>query len=75
MKNVTITLEEELARWARIWAARHERSLSRMIGEILRREMEEELGYEAAKAAFLSRQPKPLKVSGRYPSREELHER
>jgi plasmid stability protein len=26
MKNVTINLDEEVARWARVWAARHDTS-------------------------------------------------
>jgi len=49
MKNVTLTLEEEIAGWARIWPAQHEKSLSRMIGKILEHEMEEELTHELAK--------------------------
>ena len=76
MKNVTITLPEEVARWARIYAAKHETSVSRMLGEILRQRMLEEEGYEASKHSFLSRKPVRLKRKGqRYPSRDELHER
>lgn len=37
MKNVTITLEESLARWARIEAARAGKSLSRYIADTLAR--------------------------------------
>jgi hypothetical protein len=36
MKNVTITIEEDVARWARIRAAEEETSLSRRVGEMLR---------------------------------------
>jgi hypothetical protein len=36
MKNVTITLDEKVARWARIRAAEEETSLSRLVGEMLR---------------------------------------
>jgi plasmid stability protein len=36
MKNVTITLDEEVARWARILAAEHNKSVSRLVGEMLR---------------------------------------
>ena len=75
MKNVTITLEEEVARWARIWAARHERSLSRMVADLLRSHMEADEGYEAAMKSFLNRPPKRLKKRGTYPARDELHER
>jgi plasmid stability protein len=35
MKNVTITLPEDTARWLRIKAAEDDRSVSRWIGELL----------------------------------------
>ncbi len=35
MRNVTITLPEDLARWVRIQAAEDERSVSRWIAELL----------------------------------------
>ncbi len=75
MKNVTITLDEEVARWARILAAREEKSVSRLLGEVLREKMLAERGYDAAMKAYLSRKAKPLKKSGGYPSRDELHDR
>jgi len=75
MKNVTITLSEDVARWARIFAAQHETSVSRLLGDMLRRRMEEEEGYEIAMKAFLGRKPKVLKKGGTYPQREDLHER
>ena len=75
MKNVTITLTEEVARWARIWAARHDMSLSRFLGEMLRRKMAEEQGYEQAQQQFLSRPPSRLSNGDTYPSREALHDR
>ena len=76
MKNVTITLPEGVARWARIWAAEHETSVSRMLGKLLQQHMEKDQGYETAMRAFLSRKPKMLKEKGgRYPQREELHDR
>ena len=76
MKNVTIVLPEDVARWARIWAARHDTSVSRMLGEILSAKMEEDQGYESAMKAFLKRKPVALKEEGaRYPGRNEIHER
>lgn len=36
MRNVTITLDEEVARWVRIEAAKRETSVSRLVGEMLR---------------------------------------
>ena len=76
MKNVTVLLDEEVALWARIWAARHNTSVSRLLGELLAERMREETGYEAAMRRFLSRRPKQLKNKGEsYPDRDELHER
>ena len=75
MRNVTIVLEEEVARWVRVRAAEHDTSVSRLVGEMLRGQMESDRGYEQAMAAFLSRRPVILKNSGSYPKRDELHER
>jgi hypothetical protein len=75
LPNVTITLEEEVARWARAWAAKHDTSVSRLVGELLRQRMLDEMGYEAAMKQYLASPPKPLKESGGYPSRNEIHDR
>ena len=76
MKNVTVTLEDEVARWARIWAARHDTSVSKLLGELLAERMREETGYEAAMRRFLDRRPTRLKRTDEaYPDRDELHER
>jgi hypothetical protein len=75
MKNVTITLDEEVARWARIKAARENTSVSRLVGEMLQEKMAHEAGYDAAMQRYFSIAPSPLRKSGKYPSREALHER
>jgi len=76
MKNVTITLEEDVLRWAKIWAARHDTSVSRMLGEELRRKMLSEEQYDRARRRFQARVPKQLKPANTpYPSRESLYER
>ncbi len=76
MKNVTITLKEEVARWARIKAAERNTSVSRLLGEILQERMQEEEGYRLAMEQYLAQGPQPLKKVGqRYPRREDLHER
>jgi len=46
MKNVTITVDKKVARWARVWAAERNISVSRFIGQLLAEEMREESGYE-----------------------------
>lgn len=39
LRNITITLEEEVARWARIEAATRDTSVSRLVAEILKERM------------------------------------
>lgn len=76
MKNVTITLEEKVARWARIRAAEQNTSVSRLVGELLREKMVDEEQYLVAMERYLSQPPRRLKKSGtKYPSREALHGR
>lgn len=77
MKNVTITLDDEVARWVRILAARHETSVSRLVGELLRERMRTEEGYRSAMERFFSVRPRRLRErpSDRYSSREEVHDR
>lgn len=76
MENVTITLEEEVARWARIKAAQQDTSVSRLVGDMLKEKMEQEQSYHSAMQRYLSRKPLQLSEPGvSYPRREELHER
>lgn len=74
LRNITITLEEELARWARIEAARSDTSVSRFLAEILKERMMQKADYEAAKRRALARKPF-LKTDGHYMSREQAHDR
>ena len=75
MKNVTIVVDDDTARWARMEAARRDTSVSRLVGELLRRHMEESEGYEHAMEEFLSRPLRPLSKGGPYPRRDEVHDR
>jgi hypothetical protein len=75
MKNVTITLDEETARWARVEAAHRDMSVSRLIAELLQEHMRAQATYGDAMRRYLARAPTALKHTGRYPSREELHDR
>lgn len=76
MKNVTISLDEDVARWARIRAAEREISVSRLIGEMLKQRMSEEEAYGSAMRQYLSRSAKAPKQPGAgYPERSELHDR
>ena len=76
MKNLTITIDEEVARWARIRAAEHDTSVSRLVGEMLREKMLDERSYQTVMEEYLSRPSKKLKQPrAKYPRREELHDR
>ncbi len=76
MKNVTITLDEQTAGWARVHAAQKNMSLSRFVGEVLRERMRHSREYEEAYRAW--REEKPLDLKGPwkpYPKREESYDR
>ncbi len=76
MKNVTVTLDEQTAAWARVYAARQNMSLSRFLGELLEQRMRESREYDEAMRRFLAKAPTRLKRAGkRYPARDELHDR
>ena len=76
MRNVTITLDEETAAWVRVYAARHDMSVSRLVGEMLQRRMVELREYDHAMRRFLAKPPVRLRRTGRrYPTRDETHDR
>jgi hypothetical protein len=73
MKNITITLDEQAAAWARVQAADRDMSLSRYVGEMLHDKMRHSREYEKAMREALAQ--KPLKFEGPYLTREELYAR
>jgi plasmid stability protein len=73
MKNVTVTLDEETARWVRIEAARRDESVSSLLRELLREHMGGRESYAGAMERYLGRERAML--GDRRPSREELHDR
>ena len=76
MKNVTVTLDEKTAVWARRQAAERDMSLSRFIGELLQQNMRQAREYERSMHRFFKGEPVALKQPrDRYPSREELYAR
>lgn len=76
MKNITVTLDESVSLWARVWAAKNNTSVSRMLGEMLHRRMLEEEGYNSAMQQFNARKPTALRQSSdELPDRDSLHER
>lgn len=76
LRNVTITLDEDVARWARIEAAKRDISVSRMIADLLREEMLRSDAYEDARRRDFAQEPRVHRKPGqRLPTRDELHER
>ena len=76
LKNVTVTLDKETARWARVEAARRDTSVSKLLGKILRAQMRQEAQYESAKQTYLAQEPGIHRCRDHpLPSREELHDR
>ena len=57
MKNVTLSLKENVARWARIKAAEQGKSLSKFLGDLLEERMRHESDYEAARRRFMAGSP------------------
>jgi plasmid stability protein len=73
---VTITLDDDTARWVRIEAARHDTSVSRWVGQMLEQRRGASTEYERARRAYLERTPMMLKAPGAaYPARDALHDR
>ena len=76
LKNVTVTLAPEAARWARIEAARRGTSVSRLLGEMIEAEMVGRSAYDEAKERFFRQEAGLHRADGRpLPTREELHDR
>lgn len=76
MKNVTVTLDEETAAWARVRAAERNISLSRFIGELLNERRRHSREYETAMQASLAEKPFNIKGPWKpYPKRDELYDR
>jgi hypothetical protein len=74
MKNVTVTMEDSVAEWARLEAARRNTSVSRLIGEMLAEKMRHDDAYERAMREAL--EFKSFGSSdGRYPTRAEIYDR
>jgi hypothetical protein len=75
MRNVTVTLDEETALWARLEAARRDISVSSLIRQLLTDRMGGQVAFEGAKTRYLARSGSRLSKDGIYPSREQLHDR
>jgi hypothetical protein len=75
-RNVTVSMDEDTARWVRVEAAKRDVSVSQFLGEVLAERRRRAEGYEAARARFMAREPRPIRRAGDpLPVRADLHER
>ena len=69
MKNVTVTMEDSVAEWARIEAARRNTSVSRLVGQMLAEKMRHDDAYERAMQEWRKRQRAYTSDGTPYPQR------
>lgn len=74
-KNVTIRISDETALWARRKAANENMSLSRLVGEMLERQMRVTAEYWRAFDHWKSNRPQAASTAAGCLSREEVHKR
>lgn len=75
-QNVTISIDREILRRAKVLAAQQETSLSRLLADMLRRLVEEDEGYRRAMGRAVAALGSGFHLGGRITAtREELHER
>lgn len=74
MKNVTVTMDDRVAEWARLEAARRNTSVSRLVGEILAEKMRHNDAYERAMREALEFRSFGCS-QGRYLARDEIYDR
>ena len=75
MKNLTISMPEDLARWARVWAAEQDTSVSALLAGLLRAKRDEEVRYDSAYRDVVAERPLNLSGGQAYPTRANIYER
>jgi len=76
MRNVTITLTEELALWLRVRAAEQDRSVSSWLANLIEGMKLQEDDYRSAMERALAIKPRQAEwIEGHRPTRDELHDR
>jgi len=75
-QNITLSIDKELIKNARVLAAQRQTSISRMLSEELQKLIEDSNKYERAKKRALNYISRGFHLGGEMTvSREELHER
>lgn len=72
MKNVTVSMDDAVAEWARLEAARRNTSVSRLVGELLGEKMRHDDAYERALQDWLHRERSWASDGLPYPDRSLL---
>ncbi len=75
LKNITITVSEETARWARLKAAEENTSVSRLVGRMLEEQMRQTDEYRRAYARIKRIKPVSGFDASKRLNRADLHER
>jgi hypothetical protein len=75
LKNVTITITEDVAKWARKQAAEENTSVSRLVGRMLEEKMRQTDEYWAAYERLKRIKPIPGFDASKRMTREQAHER
>ena len=74
MKNVTVTMDDTVAEWARMEAARRNTSVSRLVGQMLAEKMRHDDAYERAMREALEFKSFG-ESTGPFLKREEIYDR
>jgi hypothetical protein len=75
-QNITLSIDKELIKIARVLSARRQTSISRMLSEELQKLIEDSKEYKRSKKQALNYIAKGFHLGGEITvSREELHER
>lgn len=75
-RNVTISLDEDTARWVRVEAAKWDMSVSQYLADLLAERRRRKEAYDSARSLFMARQARPLRRPDEpAPTRDELHRR
>lgn len=73
MKNVTITMDDAVADWARIEAAKRNTSVSRLVGEMLAEKMLRTDAYQRALHDWQTKDRRWSSDGAGYPCRSKLY--
>ena len=71
MKNVTITMDDAVADWARIEAAKRNTSVSRLVGEMLAEKMRRDDAYDVAMRDAMKFEP--IKFEAPFLTRDNIY--